>query len=272
MNNIKKVLPLLPLLVSYLFYSPIALAKKDKSDSWYFMWGYNRSYYSESDIHFNGDLNGQNYNFTLNDVKASDSPANFGAVYFDSSKWLIPQYNFRFGYFLDNNHAITFGMDHMKYVVNQNQSVPIQGTTINNGSLVNHAIGSSQELTTDFLTFEHTDGLNYFSLDLETYSHFWSNDSIAINTLYGLGGGFVIPKSNVQLFNGVRNDEFHAAGTGLSAKLAIQVDFLDDYFIRLALKKGYMNLNDVKTTSGNSNKASQEFEFTEFIFSGGVYY
>jgi hypothetical protein len=271
-DKFKTPLILASLIIIEVLLVPIAMAEKSREDSWYFLWGYNRSFYSESDIDFRGKLNGVDYQFTLDNVAAEDGPVNFGAVYFDTRKWLIPQYNYRFGYHLDDHHVVSFGMDHMKFIMNQDQTVNIQGTTVENASLKSYAPGSTRTLTEDFLMYEHADGLNYFSLDLETYDPFWSNDKIAVKTMWGIGAGFVIPKSNVKLFDGQRNDEFHFAGLGVSAKVAVQMEFLEDYFLRFTIKKGYLNLDDVLTTSGSNNKARQDFEFNQLIFSGGLYY
>ncbi|MFB0925367.1 MAG: hypothetical protein QMB65_08805, partial [Vicingaceae bacterium] len=66
----------------------------------YAFWGWNRGWYSNSDIHFTGD----NYDFTLNDIEATDrqSPFNMG-VYFGITTITIPQTNFRLGYFINDN-------------------------------------------------------------------------------------------------------------------------------------------------------------------------
>lgn len=41
--------------------------------------------------------------------------------YFNSGNITIPQYNFRVGYYFKPNWDISFGIDHMKYVLDQNQ-------------------------------------------------------------------------------------------------------------------------------------------------------
>ena len=61
----------------------------------YIFWGWNRGHYSTSDITFKGD----DYNFTLHNVKADDKPKPFGIYYFKLDEITIPQTNFRIGYF-----------------------------------------------------------------------------------------------------------------------------------------------------------------------------
>jgi hypothetical protein len=50
---------------------------------------------------------------------------NQGGMY-QSGKMTIPQTNFRIGYFI-NDHYIALGVDHMKYVMAQNQVANITG-------------------------------------------------------------------------------------------------------------------------------------------------
>lgn len=54
-------------------------------------------------------------------MKATDRQTPFGMIYFDPVLFTIPQYNARLGYFFKDNWSISIGMDHMKYVMVQDQ-------------------------------------------------------------------------------------------------------------------------------------------------------
>ena len=132
--------------------------KKYNKGKVYVLVGWNWSRFTQSDIHFSGP----NHNFTLYDVKAEDRPAKFSAnLYFNPKKLSIPQTNLKIGYFFHHHWNFAFGLDHMKYVVIQNQEVNIDGNineqTYYDGSYNNQNIS----LAKSFLEFEHTDGLNY---------------------------------------------------------------------------------------------------------------
>src|SRR5436190_1568174 len=59
------------------------------SNRLYFYWGYNRSFFSHSDIHFSGP----GYNFTIYDVLATDRPTKFSAAaYLNPAHITVPQY------------------------------------------------------------------------------------------------------------------------------------------------------------------------------------
>ena len=139
-------------------------------------WGWNRDSYSKSDITFSGD----NYNFTLNDVKADDKPNPFGIKFLSPGDLTLPQTNYRLGYFIKGNYNVILGVDHMKYVMRENQNVTINGA-INVGDYTyeentyNHDgqyEGNGINLSTDFIKFEHTDGLNYIFGGINRFDNF----------------------------------------------------------------------------------------------------
>lgn len=70
-------------------------AKKEKG-SFYFAWGYNKDWFSKSDIHFESKGK-DNYSFTILNVKAKDKPK---LDHIFDTNVSIPQYIYRFGYYL----------------------------------------------------------------------------------------------------------------------------------------------------------------------------
>ena len=242
-------------------------------------WGGNRDSYTKSDIKFKGD----DYSFTLKDVKSHDKPKGWHLDYFDPGRMTIPQTNLKIGYFISNYYLISVGVDHMKYVMTQNQTANIKGE-INlpieqlgsqfNGTYNNVPI----QLTEDFLKFEHTDGLNYINTefsrvdDISSIFKIQNIDKIQINLTEGIGVGVLFPKTNTTLLQKERYDEFHVAGYGASVRIGINFTFFKHFFIQTDLKGGYINMNDIRTTNSTSDSASQHFFFFQRIISlGGVY-
>ena len=142
----------------------------------YFYWGGNRAKYSKSDIEFKGE----NYNFTLQDVNADDKPKGWHIDYINPARMTIPQTNFRIGYYIHDNYQVSFGFDHMKYVVVRPQNVNIDGY-INFDGLKMETIHTMELIIMILLiymmtigldgnptlfAFEHTDGLNYINLEI----------------------------------------------------------------------------------------------------------
>lgn len=253
----------------------IEVEKKNNKGKLTLYWGWNRGMFSNSDIHFKGS----DHDFTLSKVVAFDRPTTFAAdPYFNPALITIPQTNFRIGYFFHSKWEISFGVDHMKYVMLQDQVVKISGYINSpeneyNGTYNNEDISLSE----DFLTFEHTDGLNYGNIEINRFENLvqfnrFSKLNIDINFLGGLGAGLLVPKSNVQLFGENRNDTFHLAGWGMSAKIGLNVTFWNYFFLQTELKGGFIDLPNVITSTRNDYQADQNFFFTQwnFVFGGSI--
>jgi hypothetical protein len=242
----------------------------DRTGSIYSYWGYNRSAYSKSDIHFTGE----DHDFTLYDVKAKDRQTPFNKEYFDITRLTIPQYSFRIGVFITNNISISLGNEHMKYVMIQNQTVLMSGNVDEELSEQYQGTYNSTtvKLTTDFLKLEHTDGLNYQPLEIDYNTNAISliNEKLKLNFVGGIGIGTLIPRSDVTLMGGERHDEFHLAGYGISARVGFRIFFLKYFFFILDAKGGLIHMQDIKTSQNISYKASQYFYFGEHYGAGGI--
>ena len=235
-------------------------------------WGWNRANYSDTDIHFTGN----NYDFTLSDVTAQDrqTPFSFND-YLNPGRITIPQNNYRIGYFLSEHYTISIGVDHMKYVMDADQTVKINGE-INTGSPFDGVYNNDDiVLSEDFLQLEHTDGLNYVNVEFRRFDDIsyligLDHENFQINLTEGFGAGILYPRSDVTLLGQDRNDEFHLAGWGASAVVGLNLTFFKYFFIQSDLKLGYINLPDVRTTIRRDDKATQSFTFFErsILFGG----
>ncbi len=239
------------------------LTKKGKM---FVFWGWNRAGFTNSDIRFKG----AGYDFTLENVVAHDRPSALSLDYINPGKVSIPQFNFRLGYFIKDNLALVIGQDHMKYVMDQDQTVGFKGNIsdpVYAAMVQNGQVNLEDE---QFLTFEHTDGLNYVNLGLEKYQTLLSKEKVDVTWAYGGGAGVMFPKSNVKLFGNERSDRFHVAGFGLDLRTNINAIFWKHWMARVEGKFGYINMPDIKTTLNNKpDKASQDFVFYQINFGIG---
>lgn len=243
---------------------PTPLNKKGQI---FLFWGWNRAVYSNSDIRFKGE----GYDFQLKDVIATDRQTAFSFKdYFRLDRITIPQTNARIGYFIKDNLAIVFGLDHMKYVMKQNQTVDYSGNILNSiysDMIKNEKVDLSNG---EFLTFEHTDGLNYINIGAEEYNNLLKSKNFDIAFSYGAGLGVLFPKSNIKLFGNERSDRFHLAGFGLDVRASINFVVWKRIMARIETKYGYINMPDIKTTLNNHlDKAAQDFVFGQINFGIG---
>lgn len=233
--------------------------------SFFIQWGYNRSMYSWSDIHFNG----ADHDFTLRHVKAQDRKVPFSVKeYFSLKNIWIPQYNYRLGYFLKDRWSLSIGLDHMKYVVDQGQTVRMDGFVSPERSVqygADASLSRNVVIEPDLLTYEHSDGLNLLSVDLDHYDLLWKskNERYYLRAYQGLFAGPVIPRTDVRLFGEGINNQFNIAGYGVGAQVGLHLTFLNHFFIHNTLKAGWIDLPNVLTTGKSEDRAGQHFWFLQ---------
>ena len=248
--------------------------KTQKKGKFYFYWGWNKAQYSYSDIRFKGD----NYNFSLFDVAAQDRQTAWDpSVYLNPGSMTIPQTVARIGYYFHDNWNLSLGVDHMKYVMVRNQVTNIDGYidlqntfTQFNGVYDNEPMMIGE----DFLQFEHTDGLNYINIEISRVDNLgdffkWNSKKIQLNILESIGTGVLYPKTNSTLLSKERYDDFHLSGFGVSLKGGINLTLYDRFFVQAEVKTGYINMSDIRTTTSNTDSASQEFFFFQRNISFG---
>lgn len=237
-------------------------------------WGGNRETYSKSDVTFRG----KDYNFTLENIEAHDKPKGWHIDYINPVRITIPQTNFRLGYFVNDHYSVTIGVDHMKYVMFQDRAVNITGTYPDAGTYGEILPNNQVLLTEDFLTYEHTDGLNYINTEFSRHDDISSvfkirnTDKIQVNLTEGVGVGFLYPKTNTKLLGKERHDDFHISGYGTSLKAGLNITFFKHFYIQGELKGGYINMPDIRTTTSTEDSASQDFFFFQKIIAfGGIF-
>ncbi|ANW97480.1 hypothetical protein AXE80_08730 [Wenyingzhuangia fucanilytica] len=237
----------------------------------YAYWGWNRSAYTQSDIHFKG----ADYDFTLKDVVATDRQTPFSVdKYINPANITIPQTNYGIGYFFNEHYSVFVGVDHMKYVTVQNQFLtidgeidPSYGVTAEDGS-GSPFVDKGIRQTDDFLKFEHTDGLNYVHVSINRFDDISSNfgihsENFVINLTEGIGAGFLLPRTNVTLLGKERHDDFHVSGYGISAQMGFNFVIYKYFFIQTDIRGGYINMPNIRTTYDKADSASQDFMYVQ---------
>lgn len=237
-------------------------------------WGGNRGKFTESDIHFIG----KDYDFVVQNAKAQDKPKGWHVDYIVPGSMTKPQTNFKLGYFITDKYSISIGVDHMKYVMTQNQTANITGKIDGNPPFNGSYNNTSTVLTEDFLKFEHTDGLNYVYSEIgrqDDISHWFgikNTDKFQVNINEGFGIGILYPKTNTTLMGKERHDAFHVSGYGTSIRAGINFTFFKYFTIEGILKGGYINMPDIRTTANTVDRASQHFFFGQTIIAfGGIF-
>lgn len=267
---------------------PVSQFRIHEKGKFFLTWGYNRSWYEKSDIHFTG----QGHDFIAYDVKATDRPSKLSLSYITPTEWSIPQFNFHIGYFFTNKYSVSIGWDHMKYVATNYQIFKVYGymdpskvpdpTMRANMQAFNDiyapdGLYNNVEVVQDpaqFLSYEHTDGFNYASVDLDRYDKLWQSkkfDKLAVTFVSGVGLGTIVPRTDCRLYGGGSNHFWNLAGWGAHARIGLQINFMKHLYLESNLKYGYVNMVNVHTSDYyDIDKAQQKVVFYEFNGALGV--
>ena len=111
------------------------------------------------------------------------------------------------------------------------------------------------EVTMDptmFLSYEHTDGFNYATVDLERYDKLWQHkkyDKLGLTWMSGVGLGTIVPRTDAHLFGSGKNHYWNLAGWGTNLKAALQFNFSKHFFFESNFKVGYVQMFKVHTSN-----------------------
>ena len=258
----RKYLFCLALICASLMSAFAQMPKQDKG-SFYAYWGWNRGWYTKSDIR----IYGSDHDFTLYDVQAKDLQSDFRfKTYFFVNRLTIPQTNVKAGYFLTDRYSVAFGFDHMKYKVVQNQSVIMDGYIDRvfshyNGEYSNEEI----RIAEDFLRYNHTDGLNYVFGECNRHDQWWQSPGgkMKLRTEAGLGVALLRPRTDVAFLNYQGPNVYHNAGYGVHGKLGINLVLWKHFSVLSEVKAGFINMQNIRAEFDASSGAQQRFGFLQ---------
>lgn len=221
-------------------------------------WGYNRTAFARSNIHFQSP----NYDFSLYDVKAKDRPTPFGKRYWGLKTLSIPQYNYCVGYRPSEKWVFSLGMDHMKYVLQSGQTALIHGEISEAASSKYSGTYDGLEeivLNPDFIQYEHSDGFNYLSAKASRIHELksFNDDKFKLLGIAGLGAGVIITKTRVYLFEEGIDNDFHLSGYSIAAHTGLRFQAWNHLFITSEGMAGYSWLPDIPLRNKSPMKAQQ---------------
>jgi hypothetical protein len=224
----------------------------------FFYWGYNRSAYTRSTIHFSGN----GYDFSLKGVKAVDRPSTNIGEYLDPTKFTVPQFNFRVGYNIANYWNLSLGYDHLKYVMVHGQTYFLSGKI--NGGIDQNWSGSFFEtpVTTNENDFhyENTNGMNFIRVGISNVRNIIRNsrDNFTLSYLLGASAG-VILSINDFTFGGRKDMEtMSLSGVGISGNAGLRFEFMKHFFVQTNISSGFLKQNNVRTRPNEYNAIARQ--------------
>jgi hypothetical protein len=226
---------------------------------YFFSWGYNGDRYSNSDIHFSQPALGND--FTLADVEVHDSKAWTDLF---SHAITVPQYNVRFGMFFNERWGVEVAMDHIKWIVTQDQQVRMTGTL--NGAAVDKQV----VLTPDVLRYQLNNGANpiFFNAIRRFRIAREPGRTGHVAFLAKAGAGFAVPHTENTLFDQPNDPGFQPfKGWNIDAVAAVRIHLYKPIYFEAEEKLLYARYYGVNIDRG---EARHNLKASEFTFNFGL--
>ena len=235
----------------------------------YFSWGYNTEWYTNSNLRIKQPALGNNY--TFQGIKGHDHRGWDEGLF--SKALTIPQYNYRIGYFFGNKKdwGIEINFDHTKFIFADDQLVHIKGTMNNKpvDSYVrfrqNDAVGADSS-SYYFLN----NGANFLLFNIMKRWHLTANKkgTIMIDGISKFGIGPLIPHVQNKFFDQPENNpDFQLGGWNTGIEGALRSTFYKHVYLELSGKLDYARYANLHIYNGS---ASQAFGTAEVILSLGL--
>jgi hypothetical protein len=225
----------------------------------YLSWGYNKEWYTLSNIHVRQESLGNDY--TFKNVIGKDKPGwNDKSIF--KQPVSIPQYNYRLGYWFKNNWAIEINFDHTKYQVDQQQLLHIEGK-------MNFQAVDTYVINRGNLMWQLNNGANFFLFNIVhriqvpkmQYKHF------NVSLLMKGGIGFMVPHVENTILGNNNKPGFQFGGWDVGVEAALRFTFFKYAYLEYCNKAVYARYSNLKIYEG---QARQAFGCYEMIANIGV--
>ena len=175
----------------------------------------------------------------------------------------VPQYNLRFGMFFNDKWGVEVALDHIKWIVRQDQEVRMTGTL--NGAPVDTNIVLSPEV----LRYQLNNGANPIFINAIRRVRLAGERRRPgyIALLAKAGGGFAVPHTENAVFNQLNEKGFQFFhGWNVDAGAAVRANIWKGLYAEVEDKLLYARYFGVKVDRGTARHSVRANEFT---FSAG---
>lgn len=227
--------------------------KKERKKEFYFSWGYNKEWYTNSNVKISQPSLGNNYSFA--DIRGNDHPGWNEGLFTKAIS--IPQYNYRIGLFVNKKKgiAVEINFDHTKFIF-ADQKARVTGT-INNRQ-VDTLVNFRQP---DFYYYLNN-GANFLLFNIVKRSQLYQAKSkkIKIDFLAKAGIGPVIPHVDNKFFGNANKAGFQLGGWNMGVEGALRATFFNYVYLEYCNKLDYARYSNLKIYEGTARHAFGTYE------------
>lgn len=247
-----------------------------RDGEWYFSWGYDKEYWTNSDIHVSQPTLGND--FTMHNVQGTDG---FSASEIFSGDPFGPQYNIRIGRFIDDARtiALELNIDHSKYQTVIGQTAPVTG------QIAGVPANANYQLTDDFYSEVLHNGANHVMLNA-VYRYpliGQTNETFSVAAIGKAGLGIMLPHTTDTILGntndvgdkslsnaiGFTNGWWQLNGWTAGVEFGFRVVLYKPVYLELTDKEAYTSLVDLPAYLGT---VQQSLWMNEITLSIGVTY
>lgn len=231
-----------------------------RKGEFYVSWGYNKEWYSKSNVKIDQSAIGNKYQFVK--VNGHDHPGWDESDFFHKGL-TIPQYNYRLGYFFDDkkNLGVEISFDHTKFIITDGQLVHLKGL-LNNKYVDSNIVFSEPNGFFYFLN----NGANFLLFNIMKRWNWLNTKNIKINFVTKAGIGPVIPHVANSLFGHINHPGFQLGGWNIAADAGIRSTFFKHIYLEFETRLDYARYSNLNIYKGTAKHA---FSTTELILSLG---
>ena len=239
--------------------------KPRKPGEFYFQWGYNRDWYSKSDIHiYRHDADPtKSYDFWLYNAKAHDKPDM--EKYWQPDRLTIPQYDMSAGYFFNDKHdlGIEVGWNHLKYVVTDWQMIHIAG------QIHGTPIDKVGPLNPDTIHLQHTNGNNYLIISLVKRQNLYTDKNFKVSAITKVGVGPMISYTIDTILGDYDPGYFHYHGMVAAISAGVRVSFLKYLYVQTDMQGAFADYTNTKLGHEHLGMAKHHFYSLQWTWEAG---
>ena len=261
--NYKKIIQSTTTLFLFTLLAFSAAAQNKKSErkkEFYFSWGYNKEWYTNSNVKVNQPSLGNNYVFE--NIQGHDHPGWDDGIF--NKAISIPQYNYRIGLVVNKEKGIAFeiNFDHTKFIF-ADQMAHVTGT------LEKRNVDTFINFSKPNFYYYLNNGANFLLFNIVKRWHWYAakNEKVKIDFLGKAGIGPVIPHVENNLFGKLNDQGFQFGGWNIGVEAAVRATFFKYVYLEYSNKLDYARYSNLKVYQGT---AKQAFGTYEMILSLGT--
>jgi hypothetical protein len=236
-------------------------AKPKRKGELYLSWGYNKEWYTTSNVQIDQPALGNSY--TFNHITGHDHPGWDHNLMGQALS--IPQYNYRLGYIFNKKKGfgIEINFDHTKFIF-EDQNAKITGV------MDNKPVDSS-------VAFDAANGFYYYlnngaNFLLINFVKRWDvyhskTEKLKVDFLGKAGVGPVIPHVENSFFGQANQPHFQFGGWNMGVEAALRITCFNYVYLEYANKYDYARYSGLQIYKGT---AKQSFGTYEMILSLGL--